>query len=125
MHMQRLHAGDGQAKCGGHPICDVFEGIEIVDGCQEMGTSERLGHRFTIRHVDVVNVVLLEELGDVLRGLERGFAGGTVWQHSDPDRDATGNCLTAAVCVLLVPPEAGEVDGGMQDLSIVEEFNNL
>jgi hypothetical protein len=29
------------------------------------GTSERLGHRFTIRHVDVVNVVLLEELEDV------------------------------------------------------------
>ena len=123
--MERLQPGDGQAKCGGDPIYDVLEGMEIVDGCQQFGTSERLGHRFTIRHVDVVNVVLLEELEDVLRGLERGVAGGTVGQDSDPDRDATGNCLSAAVRVLLVPPEAGEVDGGMLDFSIVEEFNNL
>ena len=123
--MQRLQAGDGEAKCGGDPIYDVLEGMEIVDRCQQFGTSERLGHRFTIRHVDVVHVVLLEELEDVLRGLERGVAGGTVWQHSDPDRDATGNCLSVAVRILLVPPEAGEVDGGMPDLSIVEEFDNL
>jgi hypothetical protein len=123
--VQRLQAGDGQAKCGGDPIYDILEGMEIIDGCQQFGTSERLGHRFAISHLDVVNVVLLEELEDVLRGLERGVAGGTVWQYSDPDRDATGNCLSVAVRVLLVPPEAGEVDGGMLYLSIVEEFNNL
>ena len=122
--MQRLQAGSGQAKCGGDPIYDVLEGMEIVDGCQQFGTSEMLGHRFTIRHVDVVNVVLFEELEDVLRGLKRGVAA--VLSGSTPtDRDATGNCLSAAVRVLLVPPEAGEVDGGMLDLSIFEEFNNL
>ena len=72
-----------------------------------------------------MNVVFLEESEDVLGGLERGVAGGTVGQHSDPDRDATGNGHYVAVCALLFPPEAGDVDGGMFDLLIVEEFNNL
>jgi hypothetical protein len=90
-----------------------------------LGTTEKLGHRFTICHVYVVNAVLLEELEDVLRGLERVVAGGAVWLYSDPDRDAIGNCLCAAVSVILVPTEADEVDGGKQDLSNVEEFNNL
>ena len=86
--------------------------MEIVDGCQQLGTSERVGHGFTVSHIDVMNAMCLEEVDDVLRGLERGVAGGTVRQHSDPDCDATGKCLTVAIGVLLLPPEAGEVDGG-------------
>jgi hypothetical protein len=34
LHVRRLLAGDGQAKCGGGPVHDIFEGIEIVDGHQ-------------------------------------------------------------------------------------------
>jgi hypothetical protein len=99
--------------------------MEIINGYQKFGPSENLGHRFTIRHVDVVNFVLLEELEDILRGRERGVAGGAVWHHSDPDRGGTSNCLSATVRVLLIPPKAGEVDGGKLDPSNIEEFNNL
>lgn len=123
--MQCIQAGNGQAKCSGDLSYDVLEGMKIVDGCQEFRTSERLGHQFTIYHVNAMNVMLLEELEDDLRALECGVAGGTVWQHSDPDCDTTGNYLSAAICVLLIPPEAGEVDGGMLDLSIIKEFNDL
>jgi hypothetical protein len=123
--VERLQPGNGQAKCSGDPIYDVLEGMEIIDGCQQFGTSERVDHRFTIRHIDVVNVVLPEELEDVLRGLKRGVAGGTVGQDSDPDCYTTGDCPSATVRVLLIPPEASEVNGGMLDFSIVEEFNNL
>ena len=78
-----------------------------------------------ICHVDVVNVVLLEECEDVLRGLERSVTGGTVWQHSNPDHDMTGNCLSVTIQVLFFPPEVDKVDRGVLYLSIVKEFNNL
>ena len=42
--MQGLQTGDGQAKCGGGPINNVLEGMEIVDGCQHRGTSERVDY---------------------------------------------------------------------------------
>ena len=70
--------------------------------------------------------MLLEELEDVLRGLrECGVTGGTVRQDSNPDHYATGDCPSATICVLLIPPEVGKVNRGMLDFSIVKEFNNL
>ena len=84
LHVGRLQASDGQAKCGGHGIDDILEGMEIVDGCEQFGTSKNLGLRFTIRNLDVVNVVHLKELEDVLRGFECDVAGETVRHDSYP-----------------------------------------
>ena len=78
-----------------------------------------------IHHIDVVNVVLLEECEDVLRGLKRSITGGTVWQHSNPNCNVTGNCLSVTIQVLFFPPEVDKVNGGVLYLSIVKEFNNL
>jgi hypothetical protein len=125
LHLRRLLASDGQAESGGDGMDDVFEGMVIVDGRQQRGTGEKSGLRFTECHVDVVDDVLLEETEDVLRGLERDVAGGGVFLDSDPNGDATGNRICAAVRIRLVPTKADEVDGGEQDLSLVEEFANL
>ncbi len=123
--MERLQASNWQAKGGGNPVDHVLEGMEIVDRCIEYGTSERLGHRLAVGNIDIVNVVLREELEDVIRGVERGVASGTVRQDTDPDRGTTGNCLAAAVLSLLLPAETDEVDGGELDLSIVKKSNGL
>lgn len=74
--MERLQAGNGQAKGGGNP---VLEGMEIVE------------------------VMLFEELEDVVRGVKRGVAGGTVGQNANPDCGMAGNCLAAAILSLLLP----------------------
>jgi hypothetical protein len=125
LHVQSLQACDGQAEGRGDPIHDVLEVMVIVHGCEQLRAGERMDYRFTIRHVEVVNLVLLEEFEDVLRGVERGLAGGGVGQHSNPDSNASSNWLSAAVLVLLIPPKAGEVDGGVLDLLLVEKFHNL
>ena len=74
--MERLQAGNGQAKGGGNP---VLEGMEIA------------------------NVMLFEELEDIVRGVKRGVAGGTVGQNTNPDRGMAGNSLAAAILSLLLP----------------------
>ena len=78
--MERLQAGNGQAKGGGNP---VLEGMEIA------------------------NVMLFEELEDIVRGVERGVAGGAVKQNANPDHGTTGNHLAAAVLSLLLPVGSG------------------
>jgi hypothetical protein len=65
------------------------------------------------------------ETKDVLRGLERDIAGGGVFLASDPNGDAAGHRIFAAVRSILVPTKADEVDGGEQDLSLLGEFANL
>jgi hypothetical protein len=97
----------------------------ILYGRKQRGTGEKSDLRFTECHLDVVNVVLLEETKDVLRGLERDVAGGGVFLDSDPNGDATGHRIFAAVRSILFPTKADEVDGGEQDLSLVEAFANL
>ena len=97
LHVQSLQACDVQAEERGDPIHDVLEVMVIVHGCEQLRASERIDYRFTIRHVEVVNLVLLEEFEDVLRGVERSLASGGVWQHSNPDSNASGNWLSATI----------------------------
>jgi hypothetical protein len=125
LRLRRLLASDGQAESSGDGMYDVLEVIVIIDGRKQRRTSEKSGLGFTECHVDVVDAVLLEETEDVLRGLERDVAGGAVFLDSDPNSDATGNLICAAVRTRLLPTKADEVDGGEQDLSLVEEFANL
>jgi len=42
LHVERLQAGDWQAKGGSNPVNRVLEGMEIVNGRIEYGVSERL-----------------------------------------------------------------------------------
>ena len=123
--LRRLFASDWQAESSGDGMDNVFEGMVIVDGRQQRGTSEKSDFRFTECYLDVVDIVLLEETKDVLRGLERDLAGGSVFLDSDPNGDTTGHYIFAAVRSRLVPTKADEIDGGEQDLSLVEEFANL
>jgi hypothetical protein len=123
--LRRLLASDGQAESSGDGMNNVFEGMGILYGRKQRGTGEKPDLRFTECHLDVVDVVLLEETKDVLRGLERDVAGGGVFLDSDPDGDATGHRISAAVGSILFPTKADEVDGGEQDLSLVEEVTNL
>ena len=123
--LRRLFASDWQAESSGNGMDNVFEGMVIVDGRQQRGTAEKSDLRFTECHLDVIDVMLLEETKDVLRGLERDVAGGGVFLNSDPNGDTTGQYILAAVRSRFVPTEADEVDGGIQDLSLVEEFANL
>ena len=123
--LRRLLTSDGQAESSGNGMDNVFEGMVIVDGRQQRGTGEKSDLRFTECHLDVIDIVLLEETKDVLRGLERDLAGGSVFLDSDPNGDTTGHNIFAAVRSRLVPTKADEVDGGEQDLPLVEEFANL
>ena len=123
--LRRLLASDGQAESSGNGMDNVFEGMVIVDGRQQRGTGEKSDLRFTECHLDVIDVMLLEETKDVLRGLERDVAGGGVFLDSDPNGDTTGHNIFAAVRSRLVPTKADEVDGGIQDLPLVEELANL
>ena len=123
--LRRLFVSDGQAESSGDGMDNVFEGMVIVDGRQQRGTSEKSDLRFTECHLDVIDVVLLEKTKDILRGLERDVAGGGVFLDSDPNGDTTGHYIFAAVRSRLVPTKADEIDGGEQDLSLVEEFANL
>ena len=104
---------------------NVFEGMVIVDGRQQRGTSQKSDLRFTECHLDVIDAMLLEETKDVLRRLERDVAGGDVFLDSDPNGDTTGHHILAVVRSRLVPTKADEVDGGIQDPSLVEKFANL
>ena len=119
LHVGRLQAGDGQAKGGGYGVDDILEGMEIADGCKQLGTSEKPGLRLTIGNVDVVNVVLPKELEHVLGGFECDVATKSVGLDSSPECDASGNRLAAAILELLLPAKAGEVDRGKPDLSLV------
>ena len=74
--MERLQAGNGQAKGGGNP---VLEGMEIA------------------------NVMLFEELEDIVRGIKHSVTGGTVRQNTNPDHGMAGNSLAMAVLSLLLP----------------------
>ena len=123
--LRRFFASDGQAESSGNGMYNIFEGMVIVDGRQQRGIAEKSDLRFTECHLDVIDVMLLEETKDVLRALERDLAGGGVFLDSDPNGDTTGHHILAAVRSRLVPTKAYEVDGGIQDLSLVEKFANL
>jgi len=125
LRLQCLLARDGQAESSGDGMDDVLEMIVIIDGRQQRGTSEKSGLGFTEGHIDVVDAVLFEETEDVLRGLERDVAGGAVLLDSNPNSDGTGNIFCAALPTRLLPTKADEVDGGDQDLSLVEDLANL
>jgi len=90
--VEHLQAGNGQAKGGGNP---VLEGMEIA------------------------NVMLFEELEDIVRGVKRGVAGGTVGQNTNPDRGMAGNSLAAAILSLLLPSwkQTSELDLEMVEYS--------
>ena len=123
--MTRLQPGDGQAKRSRDPVDDALERMEIIDRGVEDRTSKRMSLRLAIGDVDIVNVVLPKELEDVLSGVESSVAVRTVGTDANPDGDMTGNGHGKTVLVLLLPTEANEVDGGVLDLSTVEEFNRL
>ena len=125
LHMQCPQPGDGQAKSSRDPVDDALERMNIVDWGVEEGTGERMSLRLAIGDVDIVNVVPLKELEDVLGGVESGVAVCTVVKHANPDGDMTGNGLAATVLSLPLPTEANEVDGGVLDLFMAEDFNRL
>ena len=123
--LRRLLASNGQAESSGDGMYNIFEGMVIVDGHQQRGTGEKSDLRFTECYLDVINVMLLEETKDVLRGLERDVAGGGVFLDSNPNGDTAGHNIFEAVRSRLVPTEADEIDRGERDPSLVEKFANL
>lgn len=125
LHMKGPRPGDGQAKRSRDPVDDALEWMEIVDWSVEVGTNERMSLRLAIGDVNVVNAVPLKEVEDVLGGVESGVAVCTVMTHTNPNGDTTGDRLGETVLSLLLPTEANEVDGGVLDLLIVEDFDRL
>jgi hypothetical protein len=125
LHMKRLRLGDGQAKRSRDPVDDALEWMDIIDWGVEDGTNERMSLRLAIGDVNIVNAVLLKEVEDVLGGVESGVAVCTVVTHTNPNGDTTGDRLAVTVLSLLLPTEANEVDGGVLDLLIVEDFDRL
>ena len=123
--LRRLLASNGQAQSSGNGMDNVFEGMVILYGRQQGGTGKKSDLRFTECHLDVIDVMLLEETKDVLRGLERDVTGGGVFLDSNPNGDTTDHNIFAAVRSRLVPTKADEIDRGERDPSFVEKLANL
>ena len=104
---------------------NVLEVMGLVDGRQQRGGSEKSGSRFAECDLNVFDFVPFEETKDVLRGLERDVAGGRVFLDAHPNGDVTGHRNVGIVLIRLIPAELDEVDGGENDVLLLEEFANL